>query len=239
MRIVIWVGRRWLSRAGDLGMVYARRPTDVQAVLFDFDETLVDLRVDWEPVRRSVGSLAKASGVEGEFWEIVQEVLRARDIMAMHRPAGLDHLAFTRQAFSLIEAAELAGLANACVVENAPEIIRVCLEWNKKVAVVSSNSRRVILEALERFQFPSVTTLVTRESVDEVKPDPEPLLTACRLLRVAPANAIYVGNAGHDVAAAEAAGVFPVVLERSSTWVAPPESGVATINDLLELFEYI
>jgi phosphoglycolate phosphatase len=55
--------------------------------------------------------------------------------------------------------------------------------------------------------------VVGGDSVARIKPDPEPLLHACRQMRVDPASCMMVGDSNVDVAAARAAGM-PVYVVR-------------------------
>ncbi|WER49400.1 phosphoglycolate phosphatase [Cupriavidus sp. WKF15] len=55
--------------------------------------------------------------------------------------------------------------------------------------------------------------LVAGDSIAQMKPDPEPLRHACRLLEADPAQGVLVGDSPVDVAAARAAGM-PVCLVR-------------------------
>jgi phosphoglycolate phosphatase-like HAD superfamily hydrolase len=52
-----------------------------------------------------------------------------------------------------------------------------------------------------------IDVVVGRSEVTRLKPDPEGLLTACRLLDVAPSSAAYLGDATADIEAARNAGL--------------------------------
>ncbi len=54
------------------------------------------------------------------------------------------------------------------------------------------------------------TVGIHRELVQNPKPHPEPLLLACKYLRIKPFEAVYVGDVHTDVAAARAAGM-PII----------------------------
>ncbi len=60
-----------------------------------------------------------------------------------------------------------------------------------------------VLSSLEKiFQV-----AVSFEDTNKHKPDPEPLLFACKSLEIKPEEAVYVGDAGSDLAAGKAAGM--------------------------------
>ena len=80
-----------------------------------------------------------------------------------------------------------------------------------KLAVVTNALQRLAELVLGRFGLLKKFDLILGgDRVARGKPDAEPLLTACRLLGVAPASALMVGDSENDVLAARAAGC-PVV----------------------------
>ena len=77
--------------------------------------------------------------------------------------------------------------------------------------------------------------LIGGDTLVQMKPHPEPLLHACRLLGVSPAHALLVGDSAVDVAAARAAGV-PVAIVRYG--YAGPDGPDALGGDwLIDSFE--
>jgi phosphoglycolate phosphatase len=69
--------------------------------------------------------------------------------------------------------------------------------------------------------------LVCGDCLAQRKPDPEPILHACRLLGVAPQHTIYVGDDARDIEAGQRAGTMTVAAawgyldgEDAQTWDA-------------------
>lgn len=80
------------------------------------------------------------------------------------------------------------------------------------LAVVTNKFHRFALGLLQRLELAScLSAVVGGDTCERRKPDPMPLLHACRLLAVAPSSALMVGDSRNDVEAARAAGM-PVVL---------------------------
>lgn len=75
------------------------------------------------------------------------------------------------------------------------------------LAIVTSKHRESALRGIDLCglmnHFPVV---VTPEDVIHAKPHPEPVVHALRELRVSPADALFVGDSPHDVAAGRGAG---------------------------------
>ncbi|MFM1891347.1 MAG: hypothetical protein RLZ44_424 [Pseudomonadota bacterium] len=84
-------------------------------------------------------------------------------------------------------------------------------------------------------------SVISGDTCAHRKPHPEPILCACRELRVAPQQTVYVGDADRDMAAGRAAGAIPVaalfgyILEDDdpAAWDADHRIGHAA--ELLEL----
>lgn len=89
------------------------------------------------------------------------------------------------------------------------------LEWLKgqgfELACITNKAERFtrpLLDALALRQY--FALVLSGDSLPRQKPDPLPLLHACRHFGLAPAQALLVGDSGNDVRAARAAGM-PVI----------------------------
>src|SRR6202021_3115566 len=89
----------------------------------------------------------------------------------------------------------------------APECLRTLHEAGLRTAVVTNKHERFatgLLKALGLCGW--VDRVVGGDSCPLRKPDPAPLLFACKLLGVAAAHVLIVGDSINDVQAARAAG---------------------------------
>jgi phosphoglycolate phosphatase len=88
------------------------------------------------------------------------------------------------------------------------ELHRRAIPWG-----IVTNKRREYTEPLMGALDPGgrAACIVSGDSTANVKPHPQPLLHACRLLGSAPADCVYVGDAENDVVAARRAGMRSVV----------------------------
>ncbi|BDB27542.1 phosphoglycolate phosphatase, bacterial [Cupriavidus sp. TA19] len=82
---------------------------------------------------------------------------------------------------------------------------------------------------------PYLEVLVAGDSIAQMKPHPEPLRHACRLLDVDPAQGVLVGDSPVDVAAARAAGM-PVCLVRYG-YAGPGGPGALGADALVDSME--
>jgi HAD superfamily hydrolase (TIGR01549 family) len=160
------------------------------AIVYDLDGTLVRLDVDWEAVHGRVAAVLEARGVDpGD-----------RDIWELRRVAD-EHNALDR-VDEVIAEFEREGAMSAARLAPAD-----LLPHDVPVGVVSLNAEAACRIALELYGLDRrVGTVVGRDSVETVKPDPEPLLAALDELGVAPGRAVFVGDSASDRETAERAG---------------------------------
>jgi pyrophosphatase PpaX len=186
-----------------------------EAVLFDFDGTLVDtteliynslLGATNDVLGREFSREELLSGVgrplpkqmEALVGEDPQRTVLVERLMESYREHNERLHEDLISAFPGVEAA-LARLHDAGV----------------RTAVVTSKRRRSVEMALDSFPgLRNVTDVfVTMEDTERHKPDPEPLLKGLELLGGIPTErAAYVGDSPHDVRAARDAGVTSVAV---------------------------
>ena len=144
-----------------------------------------------------------------------------------------------REAAAILERYEREAIASTVLFPCVRGCLRGLDELGIPAAVVSSNSRAVVLAILERDELAArFVTVVGREDVRLPKPSPEGLLLACERLGVKPGDALYAGDNVADIAAALAAGIVPCgVRGGNSSEEALAERGAALVlDDVGQLF---
>ena len=213
------------------------RSTAFYAVwMFDFDNTLapLELAVDWAKSRRELQAWLALRGVAAALFEefprgnlVLYKALRARlcadgdtarpvlacgDIGITAGNGGPQTLnerrALLDGASVVIERHELAGVRALAPAPGAIEVLRALRAAGSAVAIVTSNSSRVITAWLKTHDAAEVVDLIVgRDSGLALKPSPamvERVLEACAATR---ADAAFVGDSEADINAAAAAGV--------------------------------
>ncbi|VCU72563.1 Phosphoglycolate phosphatase, chromosomal [Pigmentiphaga humi] len=181
-----------------------------RAVLIDLDGTLVD----------SVPDLAHAANAMRVAFGLTP--LR-EDVIATFVGKGMENLVHRTLSGSLEGEAERARFPDALqafrdayhvvngekarVFEGVVEGLQDMKAQGLRVAVVTNKPAEFTLPLLERIGLRAYfDAVVSGDSVARKKPDPMPMLHACELLGVQPAEAVVVGDSMNDASAARAAG---------------------------------
>jgi HAD superfamily hydrolase (TIGR01549 family) len=189
-------------------------PTEVEAVLFDLDGTLID--IDDVMIERAAGWLKPLARLfpQGD----PRRVLR-RAIMASEGPTNafltfLDILGLDDELFALGDRLRrLRGLrtpANFQPVDGVVEAVRE-LSGRYPLGIVTTRSRRDAQAFLEQHALVDCfSVVVTHEDTYRLKPHPEPIRYAAEQLGASIECCLMVGDTGVDVRAAKAAGACAV-----------------------------
>lgn len=163
---------------------------EYDAVVYDLDNTLVRLVVDWEEVASDVAAALRERDVEppDDLWTMLEHADEAGHRDAVEA-AIADHEWTGARSSELLDAADL-------------------LPHDIPVAVCSLNCEKACHLALERHELDGhVTAVVGRDSGPWEKPEPEPLLEAIDALDAEPARTLFVGDSERDEQTAKNAGV--------------------------------
>ncbi len=175
-------------------------------MVYDLDQTLVRLAVDWGAARDAVAEVFREAGRdpgEASLWRLLDEAEAVGGGLADRVEAVLADY-------------ERAGAETARRLPTADEVSVVAAD--RPVGVLSLNAEAACRVALERHDLTGhVACVVGRDSVQERKPHPAPLLTVLDRLDVALDRALFVGDSRRDAECAERAGVdFAFVGDDSS-----------------------
>ena len=215
-------------------------PSTIEAILFDFDGTLVDAS---EAIVRSFhAALAAADLAPLEPARIRAMVGRPlREMFEVAAPA-----ATAPELDTLVEGYRAAfgplAVPLSRPLPSVPEALDR-LARGRRLAVVTSRASAgasLILEAMGL--APLFEVVVGLEAVERPKPDPEAVLRALALLDVAPGRALMVGDTPDDVRAGLAAGTATAGV--TTGWFDGPAlraagagTVIARLDELAELLE--
>ena len=182
----------------------------IRAVLFDLDGTLVQIDWDLEYEMKFVREFAERHGVSVENDEINGAIAEVRFKLKKER----DRKEYMRKLFEL--ESEMIDARGAELCEGAKEIVRKVKFARIKTAIVSNNFHEHVVRLLHTYGLlEDFDQIICFDDVLAPKPSPEGILEALRRLKVAPSEAIFVGDGRvTDLEAAQAAGVEAIIIDR-------------------------
>ncbi len=180
-----------------------KRPDPLRAVLFDWDGTLVD------SAEKSYRCYVQAFAEHGITYDhALFERTYSPDWYRTYQDVGLPP-----EAWAEVDARWLACYENepSRLLPQARQSLERLAGRGIVLGLVSSGDPSRVRRELSAFELSGFfSAVVCGGETERRKPDPEPLLAALALLRVAAAEAAYLGDSPEDVQMAHAAGSFAV-----------------------------
>lgn len=201
------------------------------AVIFDLDGTLTDTEHLWDLVRREMAA------EDGISWP--EDASRAMMGMSTQEwSAYLSQVVGFQGTAEELARRSIAGMREHYRrgIQLLPGAIaavrRMQAQW--PVALASSSPRVLIDTAVDLMGLGEVfvTTVSTEELGGAGKPAPDVYLEACRILGVAPAQAVAIEDAHNGILAAKAAGMAVIAIPPHFN--PPPASTLALADAVLD-----
>ncbi|MFE3110016.1 HAD family hydrolase [Kitasatospora indigofera] len=181
-------------------------PGHAEALLFDWDGTLVDSQ--YANYRAMADVLAPHGVTLRQEWFDARTGLSSADLirtLAKEGGAGPD-----LPVEELVAARDVLFLANADRIEVHPEVAEVvhAHHGTLPMAVASGGARLIIETTMRYLPYQGLfTALVTRDEVRRGKPAPDIFLRAADALAVPPARCLVYEDSDEGIEAARAAGM--------------------------------
>jgi len=196
-----------------------RKPTQIKAVLFDFDGTLT-----------RPGTL--------DFTRIKAELGCPLDQPVLEFIQGLPTAVLRQKALRALDRFETAGAQNSRPNHGAEDLLSWLQEHDIRSGIISRNSLRSIKTALQNFKTigpADFDLIVSRDDPLAPKPSPEGVLWACSQLGIAPGETMLVGDFVFDMEAGQRAGAVTVLIDNGSSAPSSPVSSDHNVSCLSEV----
>ncbi|MDI6773205.1 MAG: HAD family hydrolase [bacterium] len=203
-------------------------------LIFDFDNTLVDSRIDFAAMRVALIDLLESSCPLPE----PRGALMHAPIADLVTRIGNSTPHLTVRAWATIEAFEAAGLADAVPVPHVHSVLADLAARGFHLALLTNNARTATERVMAEFGLSSlISVTVTRDEVPALKPDPAGIRLVME--RAGPYRTAYlVGDSWVDGQAASRAGIRFVGFGPRRTEVqARGVTAWAWVTDLRELLD--
>ena len=185
------------------------------AAIFDLDGTLVTFELDIREWRKVIIGEMDRRGFDTAGLDLdtsTQQILdNARAQVSSGDVARYDDL--RHDAFSVLDSLELEGAKSASVFPAAEGVLRLLKSKGFRLALLTNSGRTGASLSLTRWGLQGFFELVlTRDDISVMKPRPDGLTMAVRMLGVPPDHAYYIGDSPYDVLASKGAGVKSVAV---------------------------
>lgn len=92
--------------------------------------------------------------------------------------------------------------------QGVPDSIIAIKDSGFKTGIVTSKRKEMLLRGIKLIGLEGVfDVLIANEDTEKHKPDPEPIITACERIGIAPSETVYVGDSVFDILCGKNAGV--------------------------------
>ncbi len=191
--------------------------TQLKAVVFDLDNTLVSSSMDFQWLRNLIGCPSQ------------------QDILAFVEELSTE--ADKQHAYATIIDYEMTDALSSHVLQGAKELLHYLGEHQFHTAIVTRNCIQASQEKLARHEL-SVNTLITRDDFP-AKPNPSSLLALASQWGLQPQQVLYVGDYLYDLQAAYNADMPSCLIHHGTSLPFEEQASVSLsqLDDLQQLLE--
>jgi HAD superfamily hydrolase (TIGR01509 family) len=221
----------------------------IKAVIFDLDGTIASFNLDYKVLRGEIRSHLLRVGVPASVLSVnesIFEMLKKTEIFMKNSGKSAEEMDEIRnEALAIAEKYELEAAVSTDLLPGAYETLKALKRMNLKIGLFTLNSDKAANYILQRFKlgdFFGVT--VPRNKVNYVKPNPEHLEMALKVLGVAPEETVVIGDGNVDMESAKELKAIAVGLPASVSKMEQLMSHganyiITSITDLPVLIEKI
>lgn len=218
--------------------------TDVQAVLFDLDGTLIDSAPD---LAAAADTMRVARGLPSLPLEQYRHMAGAgaRGLLGVAFGMTPDHVDYEAMREEFFCNYERSLTERTEIFEGVPELLESLANQGLKWGVVTNKAERFTLPLTASMElFANAGAIVSGDTTPHAKPHPEPLFEAVRRMGVDASRCVYVGDDERDIVAGRAAGMATVAVTYgylgaqadTSQWGA--NATINCVNELLPLLQF-
>jgi len=185
---------------------------ELEAVIFDLDNTLVDSRHDYREMSRRLKEVFDERGLWQEdpenprkIWQIVRGGMDGIRNLGLSEDESRKLMDDVNDALT---AAELTALDTAKPMPNALETLDALKKMGLKVGIATRSGAAYARRCIEKTGIsPFVDAMLARDEVDHPKPSPDHLIQVVDMLEATLEKVVYIGDSTTDLTTARAAGI--------------------------------
>ena len=222
----------------------------IKATIFDLDGTLVDFNLDYKAIRGDIrehllNSILPSSLLSAK--DTVFEMLKKADIYFrnLDKSSANSINKIRDEALLIADKYELEAARNTDLLPGVIETLKILKSMNLKIGLFTLSGDKSVNYILNRFRLNNYFSVtVPRNQVNYVKPNPEHLETALKVLDVTPEETIVIGDGVVDMVTAKELNAISIGLTTGTSTVEQlAKQGadyiITSIIDLIPLIEKI
>jgi len=189
----------------------------IKAVIFDLDGTLTSFNLDYKLVRAEVRGYLLKMGVPASVLKVNENIfdMLKKTELFMKNSNKTENIInqIRKEALSITEKHELEAATTTNLLPGAYDTLKMLKSTGLKIALCTINSQKTTNYILKRFKLTEFfDATIPRESVVDVKPHPDHLEAALKVLEIAPSETLVVGDSVSDMQGAKELNVLAVGL---------------------------
>ncbi len=215
-----------------------------KAVLFDLDGTLIEFKFPIKESRLAMFNFLKRNGYEVDHYT---DHMRTQDMIddvenqwsASERLKEQHTFADLKLSlYRILDDFEFESIKLSKPLPGCLETIKKLSATGIQIGIVTNSGRLPVISVISDYgYFPYMEVVITRNDTSRMKPRPDGLLDAVKLLELEPKDVLYVGDSVLDIEAARDAGIkcasIPTGLYSSETLQKlSPDFVLGTMQDL-------
>lgn len=187
-------------------------PSETKIVIFDFDNTIALLNVDWEKIRNDIKSYLKKINYKHNFQSIGSDLNSIYKEMTV-KNNKMNIRKFRKDVNDIIKKEELKAVDKAIMDPDFFKLLKILKSNNIKTAILSDNSEIVIKKILSKISKNTPDYLVGRETSKYFKPDTTGLEQILKKSMRTKNEVLYVGDSKKDADLASRSGINAVLVQ--------------------------
>ncbi len=182
----------------------------LKGIFLDLDGTLTHFNIDYMSARKA--ALRQVTKYDVKDQDLTEHLSVYAMLKRMKTQLSEEsYLAVRTEVYEILRQVEDKAAEEAVMMPSAKSVVGELKKMGLRTALVTNNSRKATLRTLGRHSLVNdFEVIVTRDDCPQIKPDPETLLTAVNVLRLAPGETAYVGDTVIDIQAARKAGIVMI-----------------------------
>lgn len=179
----------------------------IKAVIFDLDGTLANFNLDYKTLRGDIRSYLIRVGVPASVLSVKEnifEMLKKTEIFFKNSEKTAAFSEVRSEVYAIAEKYELDAASKTSLMSGVIETLKLLDKMKIKIALCTINSEKAANQILQRFKIADFFKIVvSREKVQNYKPNPEHLECAIKVLGTKPKETVIVGDSVVDMQSAK------------------------------------